>query len=280
MTEEKIVAITGASNGMGYEAAKLFASKGWKVFAGARRVEKIPTDENITALKLDVTDRASNHTFIDTILAATEGKLQVLINNAGYGEYGPAEEIPMAEIRRQFETNFFGAVELTQLVLPTMRAQKYGRIVNISSIGGDIYTPMGAYYHATKGALQQWSDALDMEIKEFGVRSVIVQPGGTESSWADIALSNAEKNAKENSAYLPLIAAVKGVFESVAGDGKGATSADLAKVFYTASTDAMPKRRYFNAFGDRMMVHVARVYPNMYRRIMDSMLKRALKKSK
>ena len=98
------------------------------------------------------------------------GHIDVLINNAGYGEYGPAEEIPMDKIRNQFETNFFGAVELTQLVLPTMRAQNYGRIVNISSIGGDVYMPLGAYYHATKAALQQWSDVLDLEVAQFGIR--------------------------------------------------------------------------------------------------------------
>ena len=159
---QKIVAITGASNGMGFEAAELFAKRGWKVYAGARRVEKIPQYENnIKALKLDVTSSESNQAFVKKILDEA-GHIDVLINNAGYGEYGPAEEIPMDKIRNQFETNFFGAVELTQLVLPTMRAQNYGRIVNISSIGGDVYMPLGAYYHATKAALQQWSDVLDL----------------------------------------------------------------------------------------------------------------------
>lgn len=99
----------------------------------------------------------------------------------------------MDKIRNQFETNFFGAVELTQLVLPTMRAQNYGRIVNISSIGGDVYMPLGAYYHATKAALQQWSDVLDLEVSQFGIRSVCVQPGGTQSSWGNIALENLKR---------------------------------------------------------------------------------------
>lgn len=117
---QKIVAITGASNGMGFEAAELFAKRGWKVYAGARRVEKIPQYENnIKALKLDVTSSESNQAFVKKILDEA-GHIDVLINNAGYGEYGPAEEIPMDKIRNQFETNFFGAVELTQLVLPTM----------------------------------------------------------------------------------------------------------------------------------------------------------------
>lgn len=171
---QKTVAITGASNGMGFEATKLFAKRGWKVYAGARRVDKIPQDgEKIRAIKLDVTDSDSNKAFVKQILDEA-GHIDVLINNAGYGEYGPAEEITMDKIRKQFETNFFGAVELTQLILPTMRAQNYGRIVNISSIGGDVYMPLGAYYHATKAALQQWSDVLDLEVAQFGIRSVCV----------------------------------------------------------------------------------------------------------
>jgi short-subunit dehydrogenase len=106
--------------------------------------------------------------------------------------------------RKQFETNFFGAAELTQMVLPQMRKQKSGRIINISSIGGDVYMPLGAYYHATKAALQQWSDVLDVEVKPLGIRSIIVQPGGTKSAWGDIAMDNAEKNLKANSPYKKL----------------------------------------------------------------------------
>lgn len=274
----KTVIITGASNGMGYEAALLFAKKGWRVFAGARRVEKIPTASNLTSLKLDVTNSISNTEFIAAILKQTD-RIDVLINNAGYGEYGPAEEIPMENIRKQFETNFFGAVELTQLVLPTMRAQKSGRIINISSIGGDLYMPLGAYYHATKAALQQWSDALDSEIKPFGVRSLIVQPGGTASSWGAIAMKNAMKNLKTNSPYAPTVRAVQ---SALSGEhfGTGATSADLAALFYKAATDATPKRRYFHSFGDRTVVHIARAYPRLFSKLLAFMVKRLAKVEK
>ncbi|GFH41069.1 SDR family NAD(P)-dependent oxidoreductase [Lactococcus insecticola] len=267
---KQVVAITGASNGMGLAAAKLFAQKGWIVYGGARRVEKIPASDTIHALKLDVTDTASNHNFIEQILAA-EGQIDVLINNAGYGESGPVEDITLANARTQFETNFFGAVELAQLVLPTMRAQKSGRIINISSIGGDIYTPLGAYYHATKAALQQWSDTLDIEIAPFGVRSIIIQPGGTESSWGDIAMANAEKNLKAGSAYKPLVDKVSGLFDADLG-AIGATSEDLAELFYKAAIDKKPKRRYFNAIGDRAMVWVARSHPKIYKKTLMTML--------
>ncbi|MCL2676442.1 MAG: SDR family NAD(P)-dependent oxidoreductase [Streptococcaceae bacterium] len=274
MTQRTVV-ITGASNGMGFEAAKLFSSKGWKVFAGARRVEKIPTDANITALKLDVTDSASNHAFIEEILKASDNHIDVLINNAGYGEYGPAEEVPMENVRKQFETNFFGAVELTQLVLPVMRANHYGRIVNISSVGGDVYTPLGSYYHATKAAMQQWSDVLDFEVQEFGIRSIVVQPGSTQSDWRAVAFDNAEKNLKEDSPYQPLTHALKTVFSSRNSNAKPVTSADLAEVFYKASTDEKIKLRYFNSFVDKLMVGIARKTPKIWRTIVSQMIKKA-----
>lgn len=261
---QKIVAITGASNGMGFEAAELFAKRGWKVYAGARRVEKIPQYENnIKALKLDVTSSESNQAFVKKILDEA-GHIDVLINNAGYGEYGPAEEIPMDKIRNQFETNFFGAVELTQLVLPTMRAQNYGRIVNISSIGGDVYMPLGTYYHATKAALQQRSDVLDLEVAQFGIRSVCVQPGGTQSSWGNIALENSKKNMSSNSAYQPLVNSVASGLDRFMKNS--AKASDLAEVFYKAATEIKPSLRYLHSFGDKFMVNVARKHPKIFRK--------------
>ena len=274
---QKIVIITGASNGMGYEAAKTFAQRGWQVYAGARRVEKIPTDEGIIALKLDVTDSKSNHNFVQHVIDHA-GRIDVLINNAGYGEYGPAEEIPMENIRKQFETNFFGAVELTQLVLPVMRQQQFGRIVNISSIGGDVYMPLGAFYHATKAALQQWSDVLDTEVKAFGIRSSVVQPGGTASNWSTIAMENAEKNLHPNSPYQPLVQTVRAALSS--NFGSSATSADLAQVFYKAATDKKAQARYYHSFMDRMMVHTARAHPKLYIKFFNFGLKQMGKRKK
>lgn len=271
MTDQQVVAITGASNGMGYEAAKLFANRGWKVYAGARRVEKIPTDAGITAIKLDVTDSSSNHAFIKQILDETK-RIDVLINNAGYGEYGPTEEISLVNAKKQFDTNYFGAVELTNLALPTMRAQHFGRIVNISSIGGNLYTPLGAHYYATKAALQQWSDSLDSEITSFGIRSVIVQPGGTESSWSDIAFANAKKNLAPDSPYAELVNGM----QALGGNrmSNGATSAQLAEDFYQAATARQPKLRYFHSLGDRAIVRLVKSHPQLYRAILNRIMKR------
>ncbi|WP_268912923.1 SDR family NAD(P)-dependent oxidoreductase [Lentilactobacillus sp. SPB1-3] len=259
---KKIVVITGASNGMGEAATKLFAKRGWVVYGGARRVEKIPTGDNIHALKLDVTDSESNHVFINKILEE-QHQIDVLINNAGYGEFGPIEEIPLQNAKKQFDTNFFGAVELTQLVLPIMRKQGRGRIVNISSVGGDLYTPLGAYYHATKAAIQQWSDVLDLEVSEFGIRSVVVQPGGTQSSWGDIAMQTAKKNLKSNSSYVDLVENVTEMLTNNNSVSRYPTADELAETFYKAATDERPKWRYFNSLRDRLVVRFVRSHPRI-----------------
>jgi NAD(P)-dependent dehydrogenase (short-subunit alcohol dehydrogenase family) len=275
--ERRVVVITGASAGMGYEAARLFARHGWLVFAGARRVEKIPHSENIVALKLDVTSSRSNHAFIKAALDSELNvgrRIDVLINNAGYGEYGPVEEVSMPKIRKQFETNFFGAVELAQLVLPTMREQHSGRILNISSVAGNVYLPLGAYYDATKAAMQQWSDVLDLEVMPFGVRSVVVQPGNTQSEWVGVMLENALTNLRPESPYSPLVKSLTASMDAMKGY---ATSEDLARVFYKAATSANVGLRYFYSLGDRAMARFARVHPLLFKAGVIYMMKQAKK---
>ena len=261
-SSSKVVAITGASSGMGAAAARLFAQNGWRVFAGARRVDLIPEDAAVVPLRLDVTESESNRAFIAAALAEA-GHIDVVINNAGYGEYGPAEQVPMAAVRRQFETNFFGAVELTQLALPGMRERGRGRIVNISSIGGDVYLPMGAYYHASKAALQQWSDVLDLEIRPFGLRSVVVQPGGTKTDWGAIADQNGSQYAAPGAPYARLISATA---KAMGRWDPSATADELARVFYAAATDRNPKRRYYHSAGDAAAVRLARSAPGVWNR--------------
>lgn len=271
---KKVVLITGASNGMGFEAAKLFAEKGYSVVAGARRVEKIPTHENISAVKLDVSDVASNEAFVQFALQEFD-RIDVLINNAGYGEYGPAEEISYSDALYQFKVNYFAAVHLAQLVLPTMRKQRSGRIVNISSTGGDGYVPLGAHYHASKAALQQWSDVLDTEIRQFGLRSVIVQPGGTQSAWSEIAMKKAKDNLKPDSPYEKLADGIENMLNNI---NLNATAKDLARLFYKAATDENPKFRYYHSFGDHMMVWTARNHPRITRFGLNLLVKNLLKK--
>ncbi|WP_461214199.1 SDR family NAD(P)-dependent oxidoreductase [Lacticaseibacillus sp. GG6-2] len=275
---QKTILITGASSGMGKAATTLFAANGWQVFAGARREHLIPEGDNIHPLHLDVTDHASNSHFVAAALTQ-QSRLDVLLNNAGYGEFGPLEEVPLANARKQLETNLLGAADLTQLVLPLMRRQGYGRIINNSSIGGDMYSPLGGWYYVSKHALNVWSDTLDSEIRQFGLRSVVIEPGGTASNWEAIAMQNAHDNLASDSPYQRLTAGFTGLFDRFVGVSS-ATSEDLAQVFYQAAVAKHPKRRYYNAPADQLIARLARVHPAVFRHAMNLATSLALKMAK
>lgn len=267
----KVAIITGISSGMGKASALYFKSKGFEVYGGARRVERLKdlNEQAIHTQALDVTDKISVRSLVDRVVSE-QSRIDVLINNAGYGEYGPLEEVPIENAKKQFDVNLFGVGQITQYVLPIMRRQKSGRIINISSIGADVYSPLGGWYHATKASLNMWSDVLDSEVKRFGIRSVVVQPGITKSEWSKIAFENARKNLKENSPYEELINKVENLFNQI---GSGATSEDLAKIFYQAATDKNPKRRYYNSVMDHGMVLIAKKMPNTYRKVLTRLIK-------
>jgi NAD(P)-dependent dehydrogenase (short-subunit alcohol dehydrogenase family) len=186
----RTVLVTGASSGIGEATARSFLERGWTVYAAARRTEKMEALARAGALvqPLDVTCEASIAALVSRI-DADHGHLEVLVNNAGIGVYGSVEEVPMDEARRQFEVNLFGIARLTQLVLPAMRAAGSGTIVNVSSIGGRVYTPMGAWYHASKHALEGWSDCLRLEVAPFGIHVVVVEPGAIKTEFAEIAIT-------------------------------------------------------------------------------------------
>ena len=185
------VLITGCSSGIGRAAALSLHAAGLAVYATARQVDALAglARQGIHTLALDVTDEASMTEAVAAI-NETAGPVGVLINNAGYGLYGPVEQLPMDEIRRQFETNFFGLVRLTQLVLPGMRRRGCGRILNVSSMGGRITLPGGAFYHASKYAVEALSDALRMEVAQFGIDVVLIEPGPVKTPWNDVAAAS------------------------------------------------------------------------------------------
>ncbi len=244
----KVVLITGASSGMGKSAANILNYQGYKVYAAARRVDQMKDlEENgILPISLDLTREDSMVEAINLILDK-EGKIDILINNAGYGSYGSVEDVPLNEARRQFEVNLFGMARLTQLVLPTMRQQKHGRIVNISSMGGKIYTPMGAWYHATKHAVEGWSDCLRLELKPFGIDVVVVEPGGIKTPWGIIAADNLRKTSI-NGAYTKFAAQVAdGMQKAYSGDRLTAVDV-LGKTIARAATEASPKTRYVKGY--------------------------------
>ncbi len=189
MTETKRIAlITGASSGIGEAAAHRLHDEGYVVVAGARRTGRMAglAEAGMDVVALDVTDDDSMVSVVDHVVG-TYGRIDLLVNNAGYGSYGAVEDVPLDEARNQVEVNLFGLARLTQLVLPQMRAQRSGRIVNISSIGGRGSEPLGGWYHATKYAVEGLSDALRMELRPFGIDVVIIEPGAIRTEWSGIA---------------------------------------------------------------------------------------------
>jgi NAD(P)-dependent dehydrogenase (short-subunit alcohol dehydrogenase family) len=187
----KAVLVTGCSSGIGRATALRLAGSGWKVYASARRAETISQlgDAGCQTLALDVTDEQSMRAAVASIEQA-EGAIGVLINNAGYSQSGAIETVPMDAVRRQFETNVFGLVRLTQLVLPKMRAQRWGKIVNIGSMGGRLSFPGGGHYHATKHAVEAISDALRFELRGFGIDVILLEPGLITTEFGEAATAS------------------------------------------------------------------------------------------
>ena len=190
---EKVILITGASSGIGFDAAKMLALKGNKVYAAARRVERMePLKEyGVVSLHLDVTDAASCKACVKDIIDA-EGRIDVLVNNAGFGYFGAIENVPMEEARRQMEVNVFGLAELCKAVIPHMRAAGSGRIINTSSVAGKGVLYFGGWYNVSKFSVEALSDALRMELKPFGIKVIKIQPGAIKTEWGVITAKNLE----------------------------------------------------------------------------------------
>jgi NADP-dependent 3-hydroxy acid dehydrogenase YdfG len=201
MKNEKVILITGASSGIGFDAAQTLAQQGHCVFAAARRTELMEPLKayGVHVIKMDVTDERSMQDGVETLIQAM-GHIDVLINNAGYGYFGAIENVPMEEARRQLEVNVFGLARLTQLVLPYMRQQKSGRIINTSSIAGKMVFYMGGWYNITKYSVEAFSDALRMEMKPYGIDVVMIEPGAIKTDWGIIAARHL-KESSEGTAY-------------------------------------------------------------------------------
>jgi NAD(P)-dependent dehydrogenase (short-subunit alcohol dehydrogenase family) len=244
MSTSKAVLITGCSTGIGRATAQHLANGGWTVYATARRVESLSGLDGCRTLALDVTDEASMQAAVDTVLAE-HGAVGVLINNAGYSQSGAVESVPMDEVRRQFETNVFGLTRMCQLVLPGMREQRWGKIVNISSMGANFVFPGGGFYHATKYAVDALSDALRFEVRGFGVDVIIVQPGLIKTEFGNAAVGGVPAG---DGPYAKFNAAVgestQGVYESGPLGKLGGGPDAVAKAIEKAITARRPKARY------------------------------------
>ncbi len=292
-TRRDPVLITGCSSGIGRAAAISLNSAGFPVYATARNTEALAdlAGRGIHTLALDVTDETSMTRAVAAVEDA-EGWTGVLINNAGYGLYGPVEQQPMTEIRRQFETNVFGPVRLIQLVLPGMRARGRGRVLNVSSMGGRATLPGGAFYHASKYAIEAISDALRMEVAEFGIDVVLIEPGPVNTPWNDVAtasLSTAAPGAGDagpgpagdgsdrDDPYAAFKAAVAASFVT-AHNGPlarlGSSADDIAAVITHAVTARRPRTRYLINPVAKSVVTLNRLLPG---RAYDAVVRRQYK---
>jgi NAD(P)-dependent dehydrogenase (short-subunit alcohol dehydrogenase family) len=260
---QPVALVTGASSGIGLAIAGQLIADGYLVFAGARRLDRMAglATRGARLLPLDVTDDASLEAAIATVTAEA-GRLDALINNAGYGSYGSLEEVPIAEGRRQMEVNVIGLARLTQLALPMMRAQRKGRIVNISSMGGRISEPFGAWYHATKFAVEGLSDCLRMEVRQFGIDVIVIQPGAIRTEWSGIAQEGLLKLS--GSGPYADMAAQHARFLDV-GDSASASPPEIvAKTVSQALSARRPRTRYPTGANARTMLVARKLLPDRW----------------
>ena len=241
---KKVILVTGASSGMGKETAKKLIMQGHTVYTVARRIEQMQDLDALGGypIEMDVTNENDVQNVVDTIIQK-EGKIDVLWNNAGYGLYGAVEDIPIEEAKRQFEVNLFGLAAITQKVLPHMRKANSGTIINTSSMGGKMYTPMGAWYHASKHAVEGFSDCLRLELKQFNVNVVILEPGIIVTEFGNIMLENISKFSSKGAYALltnKLVAATKKMYES----GRGSKVTLIANTISDIVKTESPKTRY------------------------------------
>jgi len=270
----KVALVTGASSGIGESIATHLVATGWTVYAVARRVERMAglAARGARTFAMDVTDDASMVAGIDRIIEE-EGRIDALVNNAGYGAYGAVETVPIEQARRQFEVNLFGLARLTQLVTPHMRTQRSGKIVNISSIGGKFYEPLGAWYHATKFAVEGFSDSLRLELAPFGIDVIIIEPGPIRSEWNGIARTSLVEQSV-GTAYEGKARRMAEQFERVDTPRMSSGPEAVAEKVLKALEAANPSPRYPAGRGARAIVTARRLLPD---RAMDFVVRQIYK---
>ena len=258
VTPGRVAIVTGASSGIGEATARRLAQRGYTTYAAARRVSRMDAlrDEGIHPVPVDVTDDTSLIALVEQVITES-GRIDVLVNNAGYGSYGALEDVPIAEARRQFDVNIFGMGRLIQLVLPHMRAQHDGYIVNISSVGGKMWEPMGSWYHATKFAVEGLSDSLRAEVAAFGIKVIVIEPGAIRTEWSTISADHLDA-ISASTAYRDQAALVSGMLR--AGYSRTASEpAAVANAIARAVERSRPRTRYAVGGWARSLLLVNRI---------------------
>ncbi|MGO9906576.1 MAG: oxidoreductase [Solirubrobacteraceae bacterium] len=259
----KAVLITGCSSGIGHATALLLVRVGWTVYATARRLDTLSDLEaaGCKTLPLDVTDEASMSAAVNAVIAA-EGAVGVLINNAGYSQSGAVESVPLDQVRRQFETNVFGLIRMCQLVLPGMRDQHWGRIVNLSSMGGRLTFPGGGLYHGSKYAVEAISDALRFEVQGFGVEVIVIEPGLIVTNFGETAAGSVGETAGPYADFNRDVArAIEDVYHGPLAKLGGGPDA-VAKAIAGALNSEHPKTRYPVTVSAHVMINQRRLMPD------------------
>ncbi len=263
----KAVLITGCSSGIGRATALYLVKQGWTVYATARKIEGLGDLEQAGChlLPLDVTDEASMQSAVASVERA-EGAVGVLINNAGYSQSGAIESVAIERVRQQFETNVFGLVQMTQLVLPGMRRQHWGKIVNLSSMGGRLTFPGGGFYHSTKYAIEALTDALRFEVAGFGIDAILIEPGLIRSSFGDRAAGSIDSATVSDDPYATfntqVAKATRDSYERGPLARLGGTPENVAQTIAQAIVSPHSKARYTVTPSARLLITLRQVLPD------------------
>lgn len=251
----KTVFVTGASSGIGAASAIALQKAGYKVFAGARRADRMKAlaDQGITTVSLDITDESSIKAALKKI-----GKVDVLINNAGYGAYGAFEDVSMDEVRRQMEVNVIGMARLTQLVLPGMRKAKNGTIINIGSMAGKFGEAYGSWYHVSKYAVEGLTDSLALELRPFGIKAITIEPGVIRTPWWDVAADHLEKSSS-GGLYAKQAREKADSFRRMPKSPLASNPEKIAKKIVKVVAKDNPRYRYAVGGGSKPILYLRRV---------------------
>ncbi len=264
MKKKQVILVTGASSGMGKDFALQLIKEGHIVYGAARRTDKMNDIDAAggTALEMDVTNHNQVVNAVKKIIKEQE-KIDVLINNAGYGVYGAVETISNDDARKQFDVNIFGLADITKEVLPHMRKQNSGKIINITSMGGKIYTPFGAWYHASKHALEGWSDCLRLELKPFNIHVVIIEPGVILTEFGDVLYQPMIERSK-NTVYEATATSIAKSTKTFYDKGQGSPASVITGLIIKAINSNNPKTRYTGGKFAKLMIFMRKNFGDRF----------------